>query len=607
MRFLSAKAGPFYVWQVPVLLAVLVGAGLAAYYYAPERSTAPTGGLAEGEQLVPVQRGTLTDAIATSGTVVFPIREEVAFSVAGDVGEVLVEVGSVVREGDVLARLDAATMASLERGVAKAEVDLRDAQEALADALGLPDASEIAAAGDAVTLSRRALENAQADLELTMKNTARDEQDARDAIQDAMDAVDDALDVVTEYAEEYADTFVQWLGVPALSVNTQQEPSEVLGGWQLDLDALFDDRQVLNHELSWMDPPDDDPATLWDELVVFSWKTLYVGRLAGTCPDGPPYEGRCAEHEMDEAWTALEDARAVVEDKRAVVDDARAALENTQAKTAREILSAEEAVEKAENALVADEDAAADLTVETESLDVALLQSEITVAEHALADALEAVESAALTAPVSGIVEDVSMEAGDRLSEQGGQQTPSITILDPSVVEVDGSVDEIDVLAVSVGMPVAVSLSALEGQTLTGEIVEIGAASSGQTGVVTFPVTVRLDVPAGLTLRDGLSAVSEIVLAQYPNELLIPTSSVSGSIISPVVRVSVDGVVEERQVALGPSDDFWVVVIDGLSEGEQVVMPEPAAAAQGGGGAFGAVFGGGTRRLRGGGGGGGGG
>lgn len=600
MRFLSAKAGPFYIWQIPVLLAVLVGAGLAAFFYAPERTTAPTGGLAEGEQLVPVQRGTLTDAIATSGTVVFPLREEVSFSVAGEVGEVLVSVGSVVREGDALARLDAGTMASLERDVTKAEVDLRDAQEALADALGLPDASEVAEASGAVTLSRRALENAQADLALAMKNAARDEADAHDVIQDALDAIQDALEVVDEAAEEYAETFTQWLGVPASSVDTQRNPGEVLSGWQLDLDVLFDDRQVLNHEISWMDPPDDDPATLWDELVVFSWKTLYVGRLAGTCPDGPPYEGRCAEHEMEEAWTALEDTRTAVDDARAVLDDARAALENTVAKIARDVLSAEEAVEKAQNALVADEEAVAELAVESEALDVALLLSEITVAEHALASAQEGVGNAVLTAPVSGIVEDVSLKPGDRQAEQGAQQ-PSITILDPSVVEIDGSVDEIDVLAVSVGMPVSVSLSALEGETLTGEIVEIGAASAGQSGVVTFPVTIRLDVPAGLTLRDGLSAVSEIVLAEHAGELLIPTSAVSGSIISPVVRVSADDVIEEREVTLGPSDDFWVVVLRGLLEGEQVVMPEPASAAQGGGGAFGAVFGGGGRRPRGGG------
>ncbi len=607
MRFLSAKAGPFYVWQVPILIAVLVGAGLAAYLYAPERSTAPAGGLAEGEQLVPVQRGTLTDAIATSGTVVFPMREEVSFSGAGEVGEVLVDVGSIVREGDVLARLDDATVASLERNVAKAEVDLRDAREALADALGLPDASEIAAAGDAVALSRRALENAQADLELTLKNTARDEAEAHDAIRDAMDAVQDAMDVVDDRAEEYAETFVQWLGVPGSSVNTELDPAEVLSGWELDLDVLFDDRQVLNHELSWMEPPANDPATLWDELVVFLWKTLYVGRLAGTCPDGPPFEGRCAEHEMEEAWTALEDARVPVEEALAAVDDARAELENTEAKTARDVLSAEEAVERAESALADDEEAADELTVETGSLDVELLRREITVAEHALASAQEDLRNAVLTAPVSGIVEDVSMEAGDRPGDQSGQAgqqaaSGSIVILDPSIVEVDGSVDEIDVLAVSVGMPAAVSLTALEGQTLTGEIVEIGAASSG-TGVVTFPVTVRLDVPVGLALRDGLTAVSEIVLARYADELLIPTSAVTGSILSPVVRVSIDGAVEERGVTLGPSDDFWVVVLDGLSEGERVVMPEPASAAQGGGG-FGAVFGGGARRLRGGGGGG---
>ncbi len=589
MRFLSAKVGPLYVWHVPVLLAALAGAGFAAFLYAPEQPDGPAEGITEDEQLIPVQRGTLTDAIITSGTVMFPMREEVSFSVAGEVGEVLVSEGSVVREGDVLARLDAATIASLERNVTKAEVDLRDAQEALADALGLPDASEVAAASDAVTFSRRALENAQADLELTMKNTARDEADAQNAIDDALDAVQDALDMVDEEAEEYAEAFVQWLGVPASSVNVERDPSEVLGAWQLDLDVLFDDRQVLNHDLSWMDPPDDDPATLWDELVVFSWKTLYVGRLAGTCPDGPPYEGRCAEHEMEEAWTALEDARAVVADKRAVVSDARAALENTQAKTVREVFSAEEAVERAENALAADEEAAARLTVETESLDVALLQSEITVAEHALAKAREDVVSAALTAPVAGVVEKVSTEETGGRTEQEARGRLTITILDTSVVEVDGSVDEMDVLAVSVGMPVAVTLSALEGQTLRGGIVKIGAAASGHAGLVTFPVTIRLDVPAGLTLRDGMRATSEIVLAEYPGVLLIPASSVGGNYLAPTVRVWTDGGVEERRVELGPDHDFWVVVLSGLTEGERVVMAEPGPAQPGFGG-FGADF-----------------
>ena len=36
--------------------------------------------------------------------------------------------------------------------------------------------------------------------------------------------------------------------------------------------------------------------------------------------------------------------------------------------------------------------------------------------------------------------------------------------------------------------------------------------------------------------------------------------------------------IEERPVELGESDDFWVVVNDGLVEGEQVAMPAPSAA-----------------------------
>ena len=76
------------------------------------------------------------------------------------------------------------------------------------------------------------------------------------------------------------------------------------------------------------------------------------------------------------------------------------------------MLSAEEAVEKAENALAADEESANDLLIETEPLDVVLLRREVTVAEHALAEAREDVQDAVLTAPVSGIVEDVSMEGG---------------------------------------------------------------------------------------------------------------------------------------------------------------------------------------------------
>ena len=245
--------------------------------------------------------------------------------------------------------------------------------------------------------------------------------------------------------------------------------------------------------------------------------------------------------------------------------------------------------------------------VEADELTVELLRTELAVAEQALVTAKEELAGATLTAPIAGVVETVSMEPGDRANQASGQSAAQIDLVDTSVVEIDGAVDEIDVLAIREGMQATVSMTALAGQTLTGTISDIGTAEAGQSGVVTFPLAIRVDVPEGVALREGLSATSEIVLDQFTDVLLVPTSSITGSFVAPTVRVSAGGIIEERAVALGPSNDFWVVVLDGLTAGDQVVMPEPASAgAQFGG--FGAVFGGGgggRRALRGGGGGGG--
>ncbi|GAH08417.1 unnamed protein product, partial [marine sediment metagenome] len=58
------------------------------------------------EQLVAVQRGDLTIDITAVGNLAFACKEELTFEVSGTVGEVLVEVGDSVEEGQVLANLD---------------------------------------------------------------------------------------------------------------------------------------------------------------------------------------------------------------------------------------------------------------------------------------------------------------------------------------------------------------------------------------------------------------------------------------------------------------------------------------------------------------------
>ena len=93
---------------------------------------------------------------------------------------------------------------------------------------------------------------------------------------------------------------------------------------------------------------------------------------------------------------------------------------------------------------------------------------------------------------------------------------------------------------------------------------------------MTFPVSITVDVPEGLELREGLSATASVVISQQLNVLRVPTSTIQGSFLRPFVRLSRGGEIVERPVDLGSSDNFWVIVTDGLSEGEEVLMPAPS-------------------------------
>jgi HlyD family secretion protein len=133
-------------------------------------------------------------------------------------------------------------------------------------------------------------------------------------------------------------------------------------------------------------------------------------------------------------------------------------------------------------------------------------------------------------------------------------------------------VDEIDVLSVAEGTPVQVTLDALPGQVLEGTVTEIAPAAQNQQGVVTYPIKVQVSVPEGVQVREGLTAVANIVLSEERNVLLVPEQALRGSFNQPAVQVMTSQGVETRPVVLGNTDGFWVAVRQGLEEGEQVIM-----------------------------------
>ena len=152
-------------WQVVVLLAIVIGTAWGVYGIYDWATGSSARVLAENTQLVSVRYGDLTNSVNASGSVVFPISEQLTFDSAGTAQEINFVESDKVNKDDVLAKLDNASILSLEVAVAQARIDLRDAEDDLEDALNPYSQSDLAAAEVAVAQAKVDLEDARDDLE----------------------------------------------------------------------------------------------------------------------------------------------------------------------------------------------------------------------------------------------------------------------------------------------------------------------------------------------------------------------------------------------------------------------------------------------------------
>ena len=201
-------------------------------------------------------------------------------------------------------------------------------------------------------------------------------------------------------------------------------------------------------------------------------------------------------------------------------------------------------------------------------LQIELHQAKLAAEQQSLETAINNLQAASIKAPFDGLIASVGVESGQEVDKN----TTVFEIVDPSTVEIQGTVDEIDVLFLQVGAEAVVSLEALGDEPLRGVVSEIGAFGTSQQGVVTYPISVEVTSPNGVTLPEGLSAVAQVIIRQDTNAILIPIQALYGSVTQPSVKVVASGQVIDRAVELGISDDFWTVVTSGLDAGEVIRM-----------------------------------
>jgi HlyD family secretion protein len=206
--------------------------------------------------------------------------------------------------------------------------------------------------------------------------------------------------------------------------------------------------------------------------------------------------------------------------------------------------------------------------------DVAAAQARVRAAQ-ALVDQVR------LIAPLDATVVAVNYQPGDSVTP--GQF--AVVLADLARLHVDTLVDELDIALVEPGKVVDLSLDALPGLNLAGEVEGIDLLpSSGDT--TSYPVRVRL-VESDDRVRLGMTAGVSILAIRKENVILVPNWALgfdptTGAI---TVRVRRGSKLVVTPIELGLRGETHSEVLSGLRAGDVVEAPLPAP--ESGGGPFG--------------------
>lgn len=179
-----------------------------------------------------------------------------------------------------------------------------------------------------------------------------------------------------------------------------------------------------------------------------------------------------------------------------------------------------------------------------------------------------------LYAPFDGTVAKIVGELGEYStpSPPGVPTPPAIDLIDDTCLYINAPMDEVDAPKIRAGLPVRVTLDALPRQPLQGKVRRVAPyVLAVEKQARTVDVEVDFDMPATGGLLVGYSADVEIVLATRANVLRVPTAAlIEGGRV--MVLNAESGKLEERKVKIGTSNWEFTEIVEGLAEGERIVI-----------------------------------
>lgn len=176
---------------------------------------------------------------------------------------------------------------------------------------------------------------------------------------------------------------------------------------------------------------------------------------------------------------------------------------------------------------------------------------------------------------IDGTILDIPVKVGNSViqSNNFNDGTTIAEVADMGDMLFVGKMDETEVGKIKVGMPMDISIGALQDVKLEAILEYVSPKGVEESGAIMFEMKAAVSIPDSLFVRAGYSANADILLQKVENVLTIPEGCVEFSNDTAYVhKLTADEPMtfERIPIETGLSDGMKIQVKKGLSENEKV-------------------------------------
>ncbi|MGR4838151.1 MULTISPECIES: efflux RND transporter periplasmic adaptor subunit [unclassified Bacteroides] len=184
--------------------------------------------------------------------------------------------------------------------------------------------------------------------------------------------------------------------------------------------------------------------------------------------------------------------------------------------------------------------------------------------------------STLIRSTIDGLILDIPIKVGNSviMSNTFNDGTTIATVANMNDLIFRGNIDETEVGRIHEGMPVKLTIGALQNLSFNATLEYISPKGVEQNGANQFEIKAAISAPDSVQIRSGYSANAEIVLERAQKVLALPESTVEFSGDSTFVYVMTDSIpsqkFERRPIKVGMSDGIKIAIKSGITAKDKI-------------------------------------